>query len=256
VDVKHPRRPDLALILAAALAVTGLGVALLPRITPTVATSAASEGVSRPALSQPPARPVALVISDSYTSGDGLAETSYACQAATKMGWLCKLAAEPGTGYISGGTANRFPIDQGSGKSTSFGERIPILGRMYKPDIVILDGGRNDAFAPPEDRIKVAGSTIWQAKQTWPNARIIYVRPRFLAKPDDDLGTGGDIEDELKEASGVKDLVVVDPVLSFKDTDTKPLVAGDGTNPSVAGERAMGSALTKALETSGIPPAT
>lgn len=79
-------------------------------------------------MSPPPSRPTALVVSDAYTSGTGLAETSYACDAVTKMGWLCKLAAEPGTGYISDGTANRFPIDQGTGKSTSFGERIPTRG--------------------------------------------------------------------------------------------------------------------------------
>lgn len=246
----------MALALAAFIALTGLGVALRPQHTP-VATgsSPATAEVDRPQLS-PPTRPTALVIGDAYTSGSGLAETSYACAAATRMGWLCKLAAEPGTGYISGGTANRFPIDQGTGQSTSFGERISALARTYKPDVVILDGGRNDLFAPPSTRFDVTASAIWQVRQTWPNARIVYVQPRFLTRPEDDLGATEDILALLKDISGVKDLVVVDPILTFKDTDTKPLISADGTNPSRAGEEALASALAKALANSGIPPAT
>ena len=256
VDVRRPGRTDTVLALAAVLAVAGLAVALRPQQTPSTAGRPAAVEVERPALPQTPARPVALVVSDSYTSGTGLAELSYACSAVTQMGWLCKLAAEPGTGYISGGTANRFPIDQGSGKSTSFGERIPVLAGMYKPDVVILDGGRNDTFAPAADRFQVAASTVWQVHQTWPNTRIIYVQPRFLAKPDDDLGASADFADRLKDVSDVKDLLVVDPILGFKATDTKTLISSDGINPNSEGERALASALAKALTSSGIPPAT
>lgn len=252
----RPRHRDAILALAGVVAVAGLGFALRPQHTPTIGVRPSSADIQRPELAAPSSRPTALVISDSYTSGEGLAETSYACGAVTAMGWLCKLAAEPGTGYISGGNANRFPIDQGSGKSTSFGERIPILAGMYKPDIVILDGGRNDDFASPADRFTVTASTIWQTRQIWPNAKIVYVVPRFLAKPDDDLGAGDDFADRLKEESGVKDLVVVDPVATLADTDTKPLISSDGINPSPAGERALAAALAKALSTSGIPRAT
>ena len=255
VDVRRPRRIDVALALAAVVAVGGLGAALRPQYTPVATVSPSAAEVPRPQLS-PPTRPTALVIGDAYTSGSGLAETSYWCAAATRMGWLCKLAAEPGTGYISGGTANRFPIDQGTGKSTSFGERIPNLGATYKPDVVILDGGRNDMFAPPGTRFEVTASAIWQAHQTWPNARLVYVQPRFLTRPGDDLGVNAETVDRLKEASGVKDLVVIDPILTFKDTDTKALISPDGTNPNREGEQALASALAKALAGSGIPPAT
>jgi lysophospholipase L1-like esterase len=253
--MRRLRRTDLLLAVVAVLAIAGLALALRPHHTPGTSGIAGAD-IDRPPLSAPAARPTALVISDSYTSGSGLAEASYACEAATQMGWLCKLATEPGTGYISGGTANRFPIKQGSGKSTSFGERIPILAGLYKPDVVILDGGRNDTFAPANDRFQVEASTIWQAHQTWPNARIVYIQPRFLAKPDDDLDAGPDIADRLKEASDVKDLVVVDPIIGFKDTDTKKLISSDGINPNSDGEKALASALAKVLATSGIPSAT
>lgn len=248
------RHPDIAIAAAAVLSVAALGFALRPQHTPLV-TGAPAAPVARMALPEP-RHPTALIISDAYTSTSGAADTSYACKAATAMGWLCKLAAEPGTGYISGGTANRFPINQGSGHSTSFGERMTNLATLYRPDVVILDGGRDDVFAPPVARFQVTVSAIWQAHQTWPNARIVFVKPRFLGRPDDDLGIDPEIEGLLREASDVKDLVVIDPILQFRDTDTRGLISLDGTNPNRAGERALTEAFVRALEQNGFQPAT
>lgn len=249
------RRADIALVAAAVLAVTGVGFALWPRPTPTVAADPATVRIDRPGAPGSD-RPTALIIGDSYTAGSGLAELSYGCQAATRMGWLCKTATEDGTGYISGGAANRFPRGQNAGMSTSFGERISRLAQTYDPEVVILDGGRNDQFAPPEARTEVMASAIGQARQTWPQARIVFVAPRFLNRPEDDLGVDGETIDKLKEVSGVKDLVVVDPVAEFRDRDTAGLISRDGTKPAAAGEQALADALTDALLGNGLKPAT
>lgn len=251
---RRPRHPDAVIAVAAVLSVAALGFALRPQHTPLVTGAPAAE-IQRPKVFQTK-HPTALVISDAYTSGSGAAEASYACKAASEMGWLCKLAAEPGTGYISGGTANRFSINQGTGKSSSFGERITTLANYYSPDIVIFDGGRDDVFAPPVTRFQVTVSAIWQAHQTWPKARIVFVKPRLLSKPEDDLGVDAEIETLLREASGVDDLVVIDPILGLKDTDTKGLISVDGTNPNRAGEKALAQAMVKELEQSGLRPAT
>ena len=236
------------------MAVAALGFSLRPQHTPLAAGVPAAE-LQRPKEFQT-SRPVALVISDAYTTGSGAAEASYACKAATEMGWLCKLAAEPGTGYISGGTANRFPINQGTGKSSSFGERITTLANYYSPDYLIFDGGRADLFAPPVTRFESTVSAIWQAHQTWPKARIIFVKPRLLAKPEDDLGVDDDIVDLLRKAPDIKDLVVIDPILGFKDTDTKGLISVDGSNPNRAGGNALARAMATELERSGLRSAT
>ncbi len=249
------RRADIALAAAAVLTATGMGFALWPRPTPTFTADPAAVRIERPGSPQED-RPTALIIGDSYTAGSGLAELSYGCQAATAMGWICKLAAEDGTGYISGGAANRFPRDQNAGMSTSFGERIPRLATAYDPDVVILDGGRNDQFAPPEARFEVTASAIKQARQTWPQARIVFVAPRFLNRPDDDLDVDGDTIDELRELSGVRDLVVVDPVAGFRGRDTAALVSRDGKNPTAEGQRALADALKDALVRTGLKPAT
>ena len=129
--MRRPRHPDVVVVVAAVAAAGHL----VSRCGPNTRRWSPSPRIGRdpaacPAADQTPHRP-----------GDqrflhlrsGLPETSYACRAVTEMGWLCQLAAEPGTGYISGGDANRFPLDQGRGQSSSFGERVTALSRYYSP---------------------------------------------------------------------------------------------------------------------------
>ena len=250
------RRVDVAAITVGVATLALFGVALRPQHTPAAEANPASTAIARPTPT-PAKRPTALIIGDSYTSGTGLAETSYGCVTATRMGWLCRQSSDPGTGYISGGTANRFTVDKATDRqSTSFGERIPGLGKTYQPDVVILDGGRADDFVPPDQRFDVVASTILQAHLTWPNARIVFVRPRLLGKPDDDLGYSDDFIGRLKDASGYPDLVIIDPIHGFVGTDTAPLLAKDRRNPNRQGELDLGAALTAALKENGFTPAT
>jgi hypothetical protein len=254
------RRADAALALAGVVTAAGLGFALWPRPTPTATVDPASVRIDRPIVAAS-GQLTALIISDSYTAGSGLAETSYGCAAATSMGWLCKTESEAGTGYVSGGPVNRFELEAGSGMSTSFGERISRVAKTYDPDVVILDGGRDDVFAEPEARFAATVRTIAQARQTWPDARVVFVAPRFLDKPEDDLGIDDEVIDLIREASGVDDLVVVDPIAGFDKAAAAPLIARDGTDPiqaapNQAGERALGKALADALAKEGLRPTT
>ena len=73
VDVRRPRRADVTLALAAVVAVVGLGVSLRPQHTPVARATTSAAAVPRPELTPPSTRPTALVISDAYTSGSGLA---------------------------------------------------------------------------------------------------------------------------------------------------------------------------------------
>lgn len=238
-------RADRAAVVVAAVSLVLLALAL--RSQPTASRDTPADSIERPT----PVvidRPTALIIGDSYTSGSGLAETSYGCRAAARMGWLCVQASEPGTGYISGGPANRFTVDKTTGRqTTSFGERIPGLGNAYRPDVVILDGGRSDAFAVRDQRFDVMRSTLWQVHATWPEARVVLVRPRLLGKPDDDLGFDDGFIAALRDSSGVDGLIVVDPVLPLRDSDTAALLAADGRDPNPRGEQVLGDALAGAL---------
>ena len=132
---------------------------------------------------------LALVIGDSYQLGKrSRGDSSYACMAAAKLGWLCDLAGGPGTGYLAGGPATGSPSRTGHNRSR-FPNDFRDWRRCTTPTVVILDGGRNDLDAPRE---KVFNAMSWPRSQacgrTGPRPRIVFIRPRFLSRPDDDLG--------------------------------------------------------------------
>ena len=231
-------------------------IALAVAISVAIAGISCSGGVARPVATPSnvrderqataDARPLALFIGDSYTAGKSSAELSYGCRAAVQMGWLCALSAVGGTGYISGGPANRW-VDPHIGKSLSFSERIPHLSAQYDPALVVLDGGRNDEFPPREDVFDEMVSTIAQVRRTWPQAMIIFIRPRFLAKPGDDLGFDDDFMARLMSDPAAQGVIFIDPISSFVDTDTSGLLASDGIHLNRQGEQRMTTALIDSL---------
>jgi lysophospholipase L1-like esterase len=232
-----------AIVLAIAIAVgiaslSCSGTGTRPVATPFHLPNEQSQGLARPSV---------LFIGDSYTAGKGSAEMSYGCMAAVRMGWLCKLSALGGTGYISGGAANRWVLDQNRGESSSFVERIPRLAAKYDPAVVVLDGGRNDDFPP---RWAVFDAMIWtiaEAHRTWPQARIVFIRPRFLARPNDDLSFDDLFMARLESKPMARDAIFIDPISSFAGGDTSKLMSSDGVHPNRRGDQQIATALVDAL---------
>jgi lysophospholipase L1-like esterase len=253
--MRAKRWGDIAAVVVAVAVIAGLGYALRPQHTPTVAVAPATARVDRP---QPvdETRKTMLFIGDSYVAGTGLDETSYGCMAAARMGWYCKVSAAPGTGYISGGPANRFELEY-IGESTSLNERLPSLALTYKPDIVVLDGGRNDLFPPPDAVYDAMVSTIADVRRTWPAATVVVIRPRFLSRPTDDLGFDNGFFDRLKTEEDTQQMVLfADPIGRLAGRDPSGLVMGDEIHPTRQGELVMASAFYDSLTDLGFAPAT
>jgi hypothetical protein len=251
--MKATRVADAAAVIVAVLIIAGLAYVLRPQHTPTVAGNPDATAVDRPGPADK-ARKVMLVVGDSYVAGTGLDETSYTCMTASRMGWYCKVAAGPGTGYISGGPANRFDLDY-IGQSTSFDERLPGLALKYQPDFVVLDGGRNDLFAPSNSVYDAMLSTISDVRRTWPAATVIVIRPRILSRPGDNLGFDDAFFDQLAaEDIAQKMVVFVDPLKRLAETDMSGLVATDNVHPTREGEFAMSTAFYDSLITHGFVP--
>lgn len=199
--------------------------------------------------------PLALFIGDSYTAGKSSAELSYACRAAVEMGWLCALSAVGGTGYISGGPANRW-IEQYSGETSSYGERIAHLSAKYDPALVVLDGGRNDEFAPRMYAFDQTVTTLGEVRRVWPAAKVVFIRPRLLADPGDDLGMTDDFMRRLRAEPEARGVIFIDPINSFSRTDTSGLLASDGIHPNRRGEQLMVTALVDSLVSHHVGPSS
>lgn len=252
-SVTVKRAGDVAAVVVAVLVIAGLAYVLRPQHSPTIAVDPAAAQVERPHSADQP-RKTMLFIGDSYVAGTGLDETSYGCMAASRMGWYCKVSAGPGTGYISGGPANRFELDY-IGESTSFNERLPGLALSYQPDIVVLDGGRNDLFVPPDTVYDAMVSTIADVRRTWPAATVVVIRPRFLSRPADDLGFDDAFFNRLMDEDITQQMVVVvDPIERLVDADTTGMVGADGLHPNRNGELSMSAALFDSLVQAGFVP--
>ena len=86
------------------------------------------------------------------------------------------------------------------------------MAAKYDPNVVILDGGRNDLFAPREAIFDAMVSTIAGARRPWRAARIVFIRPRLLARPTDDLGFDDEFIARQFAEPGAQDVVVIDPI--------------------------------------------
>jgi lysophospholipase L1-like esterase len=239
------RRFDIAAIaIAIAIAVGVAGVSCSSGVARPVAAPSAVP--KEPSPTDAEGRPLVLFIGDSYTEGRGSTEMSYGCRAVARMDLLCAVSATGGTGYISGGAANRW-VDPFGGKSLSFSERIPRLAAKYDPAVVVLDGGRNDEFPPPDDVIAAMVSTIAEVRRTWPDAQIVFIRPRFLARPGDDLGFDDDFMAQVESDPAAQGVIFIDPISTIVGTDTSGLLTLDGIHPSREGEQRLTQALFDSL---------
>jgi lysophospholipase L1-like esterase len=241
------RGTDLAAMALAVAVATGIVLALTPRQTATITVDPSTVQVDRPQVASATTNPSALFIGDSFTAGNGFAEMSYGCMAAVRLGWLCNLSALPGTGYVSGNQFHRFVVNQYDGVSTSFVERIPHLAVQYQPDIVVLDGGRNDLFPPQESVFEAMTTTLNAARQAWPEAKIIFIRPRFLDRPSDDLGFSDAFIGRLRAAPVAAGVLFIDPIQTLAGKNTSALLQDDGIHPNEKGELTIASALVESL---------
>ncbi|GAA2539134.1 SGNH/GDSL hydrolase family protein [Mycolicibacterium diernhoferi] len=235
-----------AMVVAIAIGIST--VSRSPQPHPVLSHSGAEQPISE-------TRPLALFIGDSYTAGESSAELSYACRAAVLMGWLCALSAVGGTGYISGGPANRWD-DPYTGESSSFIERIPHLSAQYDPDLVLLDGGRNDAFAPRTYVFEETVSTLGEVYRAWPRAQIVFIRPRLLADPGDDLGMTDEFMAHLRAEPAAKGVIFIDPISTLTGTDTSELLAPDKLHPNARGEQRILTSLIAALQSQQLGPSS
>ena len=146
---------DLAAIALTVAVLVGLGFVFRPQETPTITVAPSTAHVDRP---QPPAatRPSVLFIGDSYTAGSGLRGDVLRLHGGGPDGLAVRPFGRAGNRVYQwrAGQQVHRRCDPYLGPSTSFAERIPNLAAKYEPDIVVLDGGRNDLFRTSRRRVQ------------------------------------------------------------------------------------------------------
>lgn len=182
----------LAVLAVAAFSVAAIALAPRPEAAapaPTVKASSASVTASpTPTPAQPtpmptaappvitlPDNPNVLIVGDSYTAGWGAAAEidGWAHVAGSLLNVTPMIDGFPGTGFAWGGGTNN---DEGN----QFSVRLQAIAaeQTFKPDVLVLQGGQNDAFLQDDPEVtKAVVSTVTEARRLWPGIQIIIMGP-------------------------------------------------------------------------------
>jgi lysophospholipase L1-like esterase len=208
-----------AAIAALALTVGGLAYAKLP----TGAGNAAAPRHVVPSTSKMfDHQPALLVVGDSYA-------TAYPDLVADKLGWSLSVDVQDGTGFVS-------HTDTPSPAHAPFIDRLDRDASTYHADYVLIDGGRNDMSAPPEQVLPAAEDYINDVHSRWPNAEIIIILPTFAAS--DESANNPALADGLRRTADAVGAYLIDPVAQgwYTDVEAKFLLGQDGRHLNFNGD--------------------
>lgn len=185
--------------------------------------------------------PVALWFGDSFTAGTGARSSGGAesCLTATALGYVCALDAEGGTGYLADGSVN-------SKTYSPLGKRLEATARQYqRPDLIVIDAGRNDDQFPVAD-VKAAASRYYDAmEKAYPGKPVVLIAPYFMGSRPDAFT---ELRSWMRDQAKARDWVFVDPIAEGWAQQWKGLVIEDGVHPSPAGHKAIAAKVSAALE--------
>lgn len=137
--------------------------------TPTTSAAAARLGIELPA------KPVLLILGDSYTAGVGAArqDQGWAYVVARSLGYPTNIDGEGGTGFASGGGAQND-----GGREFEVRLRETSKNPRFVPNLLILQGGQNDArLNNPDELTTATAQTIEAARRFWPGVQVVVLGP-------------------------------------------------------------------------------
>lgn len=227
----------LFVILDSALVLWALDAAPQGLHSDTVASSTPHDDASDTSPGAP--QESALFIGDSYTTGSRASRPDAKWTSIVSMasGWKERNEGRGGTGYIT--TSDR----RGCGRDycPTYREVITDLTGPA-PDIVVISGGRNDSEQPSSPYRDVVVSTIADAQNKWPRARIIVTSPIW----DDQIPAWAPNNvNAVRAATEARGAVFVDlgqPLLNHSN-----YVSQDGVHPNDAGYQAIAAAFLRAI---------
>jgi lysophospholipase L1-like esterase len=209
--------------------------------TESAASSSAAEA-RKAAEAAEAARIDIAVLGDSYTAGSAMdsgEKSEWPALLTAGRSWDVARYAMAGTGFVAG-------RDSG----TDFGARVPDIVAA-RPDVVIVEGGHDDAGSPPAEVADAARAVLTGLRTGLPDARIlvlgvlwpdsapaaVFALDNLLKVVADEVG--GAFSDALREGW-------------FSGTNRR-LIGSDGTNPTDEGHAALAQRIGDALIAAGVP---
>jgi acyl-CoA thioesterase-1 len=122
-----------------------------------------------------PAKPVLLILGDSYTAGTGAdrEDEGWAYVVARSLGYPTNIDGVGGTGFAWGGG----PQDD---RGLEYEVRLREISQdpRFVPNVLILQGGQNDSELNSPDELRAAtAQTIEAARRFWPGVQVVVLGP-------------------------------------------------------------------------------
>jgi hypothetical protein len=126
---------------------------------------------------------------------------------------------------------------------------------LYRVDMVVLDGGRNDLQFDIIDLDRTFAYTVSQVIEAWPNSHIVVIAPWLINQPviRPPALAGRTIGDEfgsvLRSSPDFDGVDLVDPAALgwLSDVDPSQYLSSDGYHASSKGDQLIAQLLTEAL---------
>ncbi|GAB5077127.1 SGNH/GDSL hydrolase family protein [Arthrobacter sp. AD-310] len=218
--------PAVSLVVPAATATP----AATPTPTATATVTATGTPVSRPKIALP-AEPVVLILGDSYTAGDGAGSPGqgWANVVAKELGYPANIDGVGGTGFAWGGGAQ----DELDGEYETR-LRAVAANPSFVPNVLILQGGQNDAQVTSQDEVRAATTqTIEAARRFWPGVQVVVLGPSAPQPLAEELRTVNTAVRAGAEAAGAPFVDAVEG--GWFTAANSPGYDFDGAHPNAAG---------------------
>lgn len=202
-----------------------------PTPTPAAAATAAAATTGPPVRIELPARPVLLILGDSYASGDGAArpDQGWAYLVAGELGYPATIDGMGGTGFAWGGGAQEE-------LSSEYETRLRKIAAnpAFVPNVLVLQGGQNDAQVSDPHEVRVATTqTIEAARRFWPGVQVVVMGPSAPQPRGEELRG---VNMAVRAGAAAANAPYIDPIdAGWFTTANSPGFDFDGAHPNSAG---------------------
>ncbi|TLM81708.1 SGNH/GDSL hydrolase family protein [Pseudarthrobacter sp. NamE2] len=208
-------------------------VASIPAVTPAATatpTATSSAPVRQPTI-ELPAEPVLLILGDSYTAGDGAGrpDQGWANLVARQLRYPTTIDGAGGTGFAWGGGAQ----DELDGEYETRLRQLA-AGPAFVPNVLILQGGQNDAQIQDADEVRTATTqTIEAARRFWPGIQVVVLGPSAPQPLSEDLRT---VNAAVRAGAEAANAPFIDAIeAGWFTAGNSPGFDFDGAHPNAAG---------------------
>jgi lysophospholipase L1-like esterase len=196
-----------------------------PTATPTATPT------TQPLRLELPADPVLLILGDSYTAGDGadLPDEGWAYLVAGELGYPTNIDGIGGTGFAWGGGTR----DE-QGEEYEVRLRNIAANPAFVPNLLILQGGQNDAEIGNPDEVRAAtAQTIETARRLWPGVQVLVFGP---SAPQPLAAELEDVNSAVRAGAAAANAPYIDALQAgWFTAANSPEFDADGIHPNTAG---------------------